>query len=67
MPVPELLGITHSYPTGYPTVGSCASVLFRSCSRGVSRVSYCISRINIIESVQAVSANAPLPCGSRAH
>jgi hypothetical protein len=51
-----VLGIIHLYPTGYPTVGSCASVLFKGVPRGMSQASCCISRTNIVKSVQEVSA-----------
>jgi len=57
MSAPELLGIIHIYPTGYPTVGSCASVLFNGIPRGRSQVSCCMSRTNIVESVRELSAN----------
>lgn len=51
MPASELLDIIHIELIGYPTVGSCASVLFKSCPRGVSGVSCCIARTNIVECV----------------
>lgn len=57
MSAPELLGMIHIYPAGYPTVGSCATVLFKGVPRGVSGVSCCIPRSNIVEFVRELSTN----------